>query len=73
VRRRRRQINAALVADLTRRADGELQTIRATAAAELGARARASSASLAAAERAAQDQVRKTPNWPRSWANFSLL
>ena len=23
--------------------------------------------------RAAQTQVRKTPSWPRSWANFSLL
>ena len=21
----------------------------------------------------AGEQVRKTPNWPRSWANFSLL
>ena len=56
MRRWRWQINAALVGDLTRRADGELQTIRATAAAELAARARVSAASLAAAERAAQDQ-----------------
>jgi hypothetical protein len=44
------------VADLTRRADGELEAIRNNATAELGAHASAAAASLAAAELAAQDQ-----------------
>ena len=33
----------------------------------------AKAATTAAAAEAEEAQVRKTPSWPRSWANFSLL
>jgi hypothetical protein len=47
----------------------ELAEVRAEAAAQLTAL----KVEVAAVKRESAAQVRKTPSWPRSWANLSLL
>ena len=72
-----KQANLAAVEKAAGKAAAELTKVRAEAAAQLAAQLAALKAELkvevAAVKRESAAQVRKTPSWPRSWANFSRL